>query len=60
NTVINFLIVAFVLFLLVRQVNRWTARPAAPVTPTTKQCPYCFTDIPIKATRCPHCTSGLA
>ncbi len=60
NTVINFLIIAFALFLLVRQVNRWTARPAAPTAPTTKPCPYCFTEIPIKATRCPHCTSMLA
>jgi large conductance mechanosensitive channel len=60
NTVINFLIVAFVLFLLVRQVNRWTVRPAAPAAPTTKPCPYCFTEIPIKAVRCPHCTSTLA
>ncbi|MDZ7372924.1 MAG: large conductance mechanosensitive channel protein MscL [candidate division KSB1 bacterium] len=60
NTVINFVIVAFALFLVVRQVNRWTAKPAAPAAPTTKECPYCYTVIPIKATRCPNCTSALA
>ncbi len=59
NTVINFIIVAFVLFLLVRQVNKLTAKPAAPAAPTTKECPYCFSAIPIKATRCPNCTSPL-
>jgi large conductance mechanosensitive channel len=60
NTVIDFLIVAFAIFLLVRQVNRWTAKPAAPAAPTTKDCPFCFTAIPIKATRCPNCTSDMA
>jgi large conductance mechanosensitive channel len=59
NTVINFLIIAFVLFLLIRQVNRWTTKPAPPAAPTTKECPFCFTAIPIKATRCPNCTSEL-
>lgn len=59
NTIINFLIVAFVLFLLIRQVNRWTAKPAEPAAPTTKECPYCYSQIPIKATRCPNCTSQL-
>jgi len=57
NTVINFLIVAFALFLLIRAINRITAKPAPP--PTTKDCPYCLSAIPIKATRCPHCTSQL-
>jgi large conductance mechanosensitive channel len=56
NTVINFLIVAFAIFLLIKQVNRFQ-RPAAV---TTKDCPFCSTPIPIKATRCPHCTSNLA
>jgi len=56
NTVINFLIVAFAIFLLIKQVNRFQ-RPAAI---TTKDCPFCSTAIPIKATRCPHCTSNLA
>lgn len=60
NTIINFIIVAFVLFLLIRAVNRMTAQPApAPAAPTTKDCPYCLSSIPIKATRCPHCTSQL-
>ena len=58
NTIINFLIVAFVLFLIIKQVNRMKKAPA-PAEPTTKDCPHCFTAIPIKATRCPHCTSQL-
>jgi large conductance mechanosensitive channel len=57
NTIFEFLIVAFAIFLLVRQVNRMRARPAP--TPTTKECDYCRSIIPIKATRCPHCTSEL-
>ncbi|MBN1966116.1 MAG: large conductance mechanosensitive channel protein MscL, partial [Anaerolineae bacterium] len=60
NTVINFLIVAFVVFLLVKQINRLQRKPeAAPVEPTTKECPYCKSIIPIGATRCPNCTSQL-
>jgi large conductance mechanosensitive channel len=58
NTVIDFLIVAFVIFLLVRQVNRWKTPAPAPV-PVTKDCPYCFSAIPSKATRCPNCTSEV-
>ncbi|MFY9688700.1 MAG: large conductance mechanosensitive channel protein MscL [Candidatus Acidiferrales bacterium] len=58
NTVIDFLIVAFVIFLLVRQVNKWN-KPAPAPEATTKDCPYCFSAIPIKATRCPNCTSDL-
>jgi large conductance mechanosensitive channel len=58
NTVINFIIVAFVVFLLVKQVNRMKKEPA-PAEPNTKECPYCLSAIPIKATRCPHCTSQL-
>lgn len=58
NHVINFLIVAFAVFLLIRQVNRLKrAEAAAPAAPTTKDCPQCFMSIPIKATRCAHCTS---
>jgi large conductance mechanosensitive channel len=63
NVVINFLIVAFVIFLLVRQVARMRRKqeaPAAAPAPTTKECQYCFSSIPIKATRCPNCTSELA
>ena len=58
NTVIDFLIVALVIFLLVRQVNRWK-KPAPAAPPTTKDCSYCCTAIPLKATRCPNCTSEL-
>jgi len=60
TTVINFVIVAFAVFLLIRQVNRlMVQKEAAPPTPTEKTCPYCVFTIPIKATRCPHCTSEL-
>jgi large conductance mechanosensitive channel len=58
-TVINFLIVAFVMFLIVRAVNRFKQKPLPAASPTTKDCPYCFSTIPIKATRCPQCTSEL-
>ncbi len=57
NTVLDFIIVAFAVFLLVRQVNRWTAKPAT--APMTKDCPYCYSAIALKATRCPHCTSEI-
>lgn len=57
NTVINFLIVAFAVFLLVRQVNRFAAKPAP--APTTRDCPYCLSAVPLKATKCLHCTSEL-
>ena len=61
QTVVDFLIVALVIFLVVRAINRLTVKPApaAPAAPTTKECPYCLSTIPIKATRCPHCTSQL-
>ncbi len=59
NTVIDFVIVAFAIFLLVRQVNRLSRPAAAPAAPTTKDCPYCLSSIALKATRCPHCTSEL-
>jgi large conductance mechanosensitive channel len=60
NTVLDFVIVAFAIFLLIRQINRMRAKPAeAPAAPTTKECPFCASSIPIKATRCPQCTSAL-
>ena len=59
NTIINFVIVAFAVFLLIRQVNRFGKKKEAPAAPTTKDCPHCLSSIPIKATRCPHCTSQL-
>jgi len=58
NTVLDFIIVAFVIFLLIRQMNR--LMPAAPAVPTTKDCAFCASAIPLKATRCPNCTSLLA
>lgn len=57
NAIFDFLIIAFVLFLLVRQVNRLMPSPPAPVT--TKECPHCCSLIPVKASRCPNCTSTL-
>ena len=60
NAVINFLIVAFAVFLLVQQVNRLFPKPAAPAAPAMKDCSWCATSIPAAAKRCPHCTSNLA
>ena len=57
QSIIDFVIIAFVIFLLVRAMNR--LKREEPVTPTTKECPHCFTTIPLKATRCPNCTSQL-
>ncbi|MCC6187642.1 MAG: large-conductance mechanosensitive channel protein MscL [Anaerolineales bacterium] len=57
NTVIEFVIIAFVIFLIVRAINRLSPPPKAPVT--TKDCPFCHTAIPLAATRCPNCTSQL-
>jgi large conductance mechanosensitive channel len=60
NHLIDFVIVALVLFLIIRQFNAMTQpKPAAPAAPTTKDCPYCLSTIPLKATRCPHCTSEV-
>ena len=60
NVVINFLIVAFVLFMVVKAMNRMKREAPAPAAaPTEKECPQCATSIPIKAKRCPHCTSNL-
>ncbi len=58
NAMIDFLIIAFAIFLLVRQINRLKREQPAP-EPTTKECAYCFSTIPLKAVRCPHCTSDL-
>jgi large conductance mechanosensitive channel len=60
NTVINFLIVAFAVFLLVRSVNRWTTKPAGPAEATTRDCPQCLMAIPVRARRCGHCTTQIA
>jgi large conductance mechanosensitive channel len=58
QTVFDFIIIAFVIFMLVKQVNR-LKKPDAPGAPTTKDCPQCLSTIPIKATRCAHCTSNV-
>ncbi len=60
NNVISFLIVAFCVFLLVHQVNRWTKKPVPAAAPTTKECAQCAMTIPINAKKCPHCTSQIA
>jgi large conductance mechanosensitive channel len=59
NTIIDFLLVAFAVFMLVKQVNKMK-RPQPAAAPTLKDCPFCASSIPLQATRCPHCTSQLA
>jgi len=60
NTIISFVIVAFSVFLVIKQINALKRKEAAvPAIPTTKDCPHCLSAIPIKASRCPHCTSDL-
>ena len=61
NNIIDFIIIALVIFLMVKGINSLQKKPApAPVAaPTTRECPHCYTNIPIKATRCPNCTSDL-
>jgi large conductance mechanosensitive channel len=60
NTIFEFLIIAIAIFIVVKQINRLKSKPApAPAVPTTKECPFCVTAIPIKAVRCPACTSNL-
>lgn len=62
TAVVNFLIVAFTLFVVIKAVNKANSlhkKPEAPAAPTEKDCPYCFSKIPLRATRCPHCTSVL-
>jgi large conductance mechanosensitive channel len=60
NTIISFIIVAFAVFMLIRALNKLQREEEAPPEePTTKECPHCLSAIPIKATRCGHCTSEL-
>jgi large conductance mechanosensitive channel protein len=58
QTVLDFIIIAFVIFMLVKQINR-LKKPAAPAAPSTKDCPLCLSTIPVKATKCAHCTSSV-
>jgi len=58
NTILNFLIIAFVLFLIIRQINAMKKTAPAPA-PLTKDCPHCLSAVPLKATKCAHCTSDL-
>ncbi|HKB14467.1 MAG TPA: large-conductance mechanosensitive channel protein MscL [Planctomycetota bacterium] len=59
NTVLDFVLVAFAVFLLVKQVNRLRKPAPAPAAPTTRDCPFCLSAIPLKATRCAHCASDV-
>lgn len=59
NSVIDFLIVAFVIFFMVRWLDRFKPKAAEAPAPETKECPYCLSQVPLKASRCPHCTSEL-
>jgi large conductance mechanosensitive channel len=59
NAVIDFVIVAFAIFMLVRQVNRFRRQEAPPPPPATRDCPFCLSAIPLKATKCPHCTADV-
>ena len=59
NTIINFLIIAFAVFLLVRAVNRWLVKPAPAAAPSTRDCPQCAMSIPVAAKKCGHCTSPV-
>jgi large conductance mechanosensitive channel len=58
QAVLDFIIIAFAIFIIVKQVNRLKA-PVAPAAPTTKDCPLCLSTIPIRATKCAHCTSPV-
>ena len=59
NTIVNFLIVAFAIFLLLRMVNRWVVKPAPAAAPSTRDCPQCAMPIPLAAKKCGHCTSAV-
>jgi len=58
QAIVDFIVIAVVIFMLIRTINKTKEQPA-PADPTTKECQYCFSTVPIKATRCPHCTSQL-
>lgn len=60
NTILRFLILAFAVFIVVRNVNRLKRREEVTVAPSTKECPYCCSTIPVNAVKCPHCTSDLS
>lgn len=60
NAIVDFLIVAFAIFLIVRAVNRWQAPKTVVEAPKMRECPFCLSSIPAKATKCLHCTSMLA
>lgn len=59
QTILDFIIIAFVIFMVVKQVNRFKEPDAPSTSPSTKPCPYCLSEIPLKATRCSYCTSDL-
>ncbi|PYR73452.1 MAG: large conductance mechanosensitive channel protein MscL [Acidobacteria bacterium] len=59
NTILEFIVVAFAVFLMVRQINRLKTPEPAPAAPESRDCPYCISRIPVKATRCPFCTSEI-
>jgi large conductance mechanosensitive channel len=58
NNILTFVIIAFAIFLLIKQINRMQ-KPAPAAAPTTKECPYCLSAVPLKATKCAHCASEL-
>ena len=59
NNVIDFIIIAFVIFIIIRQINKLKKKSETPAESTTRECPYCITQVSVKATRCPNCTSDL-
>jgi large conductance mechanosensitive channel len=59
NNIIDFLIIAFSIFFVLRQISRFTKKKEQEITVTTKKCKYCLSEVPLEATRCPHCTSTL-
>lgn len=60
NNIIDFMIIAFSIFIVVKQLNRFAKKKEQPAAPQTKKCKYCYSDIHVDASRCPHCTSELA